>query len=275
MMKKKVNSLKRFATAALVAVSMLTVTVVQAEAAGITDGVIVQKGQTLSELASQYGTSVQTWKAVNQLDSDLIYAGQKLHISFPYKVTTGDQLGYLAERYETTVEQIQKINSMQSDLLYAGETIIIPAGMTGKPKVTVQPVTKPAIPTPAAQAPVAKPKPQPVAPTVAGMAYSKAINMTATAYGPANVMSEWGGYTYSGTKVRPGVIAVDPKVIPLGTKVYVTGYNTPLLPAGGFVATAEDTGGAIKGNRIDIYIEGTQAQLNQFGMQNVKLYVLK
>ncbi|HEU4964985.1 MAG TPA: LysM peptidoglycan-binding domain-containing protein [Bacilli bacterium] len=127
--------------------------------------------------------------------------------------------------------------------------------------------------------PTASTAPAPVAtqtvPTVAGLAYAKEVNMTASAYGPGNVMWQWGGLTYTGTKIREGVIAVDPSVIPLGSKVYVTGYNSPLLPAGGFVATAEDTGGAIKGNRIDIYIDGTQAQLREFGMQDVKLYLLK
>ena len=41
------------------------------------------------------------------------------------------------------------------------------------------------------------------------------------------------------------VIAVDPSIIPLGSKVYVEGYG---------YATAEDTGGAIKGNRIDVFV---------------------
>lgn len=116
---------------------------------------------------------------------------------------------------------------------------------------------------------------KPAVPTIGGLEYTKTLNVTASAYGPGNIMWQWGGHTFSGTKVREGVIAVDPSVIPLGTKVYITGYNTPLLPAGGFVAVAEDTGGLIKGNRIDIYIDGTQAQLLQFGMQDVKLYVLK
>ncbi|MGB8955841.1 MAG: 3D domain-containing protein [Tumebacillaceae bacterium] len=127
--------------------------------------------------------------------------------------------------------------------------------------------------TMAASAPVELEKP--AVPTVAGMEYTKQLNIVASAYTPNNIMSEWGGLTYTGTKVRQGVIAVYPNVIPLGSKVYITGCNTPLLPAGGFVATAEDTGGAIKGNRIDIFLNGTQQQGMQFGMQNVKVYVLK
>ncbi|ASS76190.1 hypothetical protein CIG75_15410 [Tumebacillus algifaecis] len=293
---KKIN-LKKWACAAIVAAGMLTITHVQAEAAGLADPIIVKQGQTLSHLAAQYGTSVQDWKQVNHLSSDLIYAGQKLHIVFPYHVNQGDQLAYIANRYETTVAEIQAINGMQSDRLIAGSTIIIPAGTNGyykaaTPSVPVQsaqdaipaeqvqeqpPIKQPVVPARVAPTPVVQPVAavKPAVPTIAGKEYSKALNMTASAYGPGNIMWQWGGKTFTGTQVREGVIAVDPKVIPLGSKVYVTGYKSPLLPAGGFVATAEDTGGAIKGNRIDIYIDGTQSQLKQFGMQGVKLYLLK
>lgn len=77
---------------------------------------------------------------------------------------------------------------------------------------------------------------------------------------------ENGGWnvTAIGTKIRRGVIAVDPRVIPLRTRVYVEGY--------GF-ATAEDTGGAIKGNKIDVVMD-TKAQSRNWGVKNVKIYIL-
>ncbi len=53
------------------------------------------------------------------------------------------------------------------------------------------------------------------------------------------------GTTASGLPVGPGIIAVDPDVIPLGTRVYVSGYG---------YATAADTGGAIKGRIIDVWL---------------------
>lgn len=73
------------------------------------------------------------------------------------------------------------------------------------------------------------------------------------------------GITASGTKARPGVVAVDPSVIPLGTKLYIKGY--------GF-AIAEDKGGAIKGNRIDLFMENRNDALN-YGMQKAKVYILE
>jgi|GEM_PF-4465889 len=79
---------------------------------------------------------------------------------------------------------------------------------------------------------------------------------------------------WRGLKLRPGMIAVDPDLIPLGSRVYVTGYNHPNLPQGGFVGLAADVGSAIQGNRIDIFVEGTPRQVWSFGNQNVKVYLL-
>ena len=95
--------------------------------------------------------------------------------------------------------------------------------------------------------------------------YSKVLTMNATAY--TNDPSENGGYgtTRLGTPLRYGVVAVDPKVIPLGTKLYTEGYG---------YAVAEDTGGAIKGNRIDLCFT-SRAQADNFGRRNVKVYILK
>jgi len=54
------------------------------------------------------------------------------------------------------------------------------------------------------------------------------------------------GLTYSGTPVKHGTLAVDPEVIPLGTLVYIPGYG---------IGRAEDIGGAVKGNKIDLGFE--------------------
>jgi 3D (Asp-Asp-Asp) domain-containing protein len=61
------------------------------------------------------------------------------------------------------------------------------------------------------------------------------------------------------------VIAVDPSIIPLGSKVYVEGYG---------YAIAGDIGGAIKGNRIDIHVPTRQEALN-WGVRNVKVTVIE
>lgn len=73
-----------------------------------------------------------------------------------------------------------------------------------------------------------------------------------------------GGYNY---KANPNMklIAVDPSIIPLGTKVWVEGYG---------YAVAGDTGGAIKGHRIDLLMP-TEAQVYSFGRKQVKIKVLQ
>ncbi|MDU4959552.1 MAG: 3D domain-containing protein [Sporomusaceae bacterium] len=100
--------------------------------------------------------------------------------------------------------------------------------------------------------------------------YKKELSAVATAYAPGpHDNGKWGNLTHIGTQVRPGIIAVDPRVIPLKSKVYIE------FPDGtGKYAVAEDTGGAIKGNRIDIAM-WTVAEAYKFGMQDVKVYVVE
>lgn len=74
-----------------------------------------------------------------------------------------------------------------------------------------------------------------------------------------------GSLTKSGTLSRVGAIAVDPDVIPLGTKLYVEGYG---------YCVAEDTGGLIKGNRIDIYLD-SESECVDWGVRDVTVYVLE
>lgn len=79
------------------------------------------------------------------------------------------------------------------------------------------------------------------------------------------------GKTASGMQSQRGVVAVDPSVIPLGTKLYIESSN------GNFTygyAVAGDTGSSIKGNRIDLYMD-TKSECLQFGVRNVKVYILE
>ncbi|HMM21141.1 MAG TPA: 3D domain-containing protein [Selenomonadales bacterium] len=95
--------------------------------------------------------------------------------------------------------------------------------------------------------------------------YHKVIDMTATAYAPGMLDNgRWNDRTYLGGSVRKGVVAVDPAVIPLGTKVWIEGYGA---------AVAEDMGSAIKGDRIDLAFDSRQEAIN-YGMKPVKVYIL-
>ena len=91
----------------------------------------------------------------------------------------------------------------------------------------------------------------------------RSIVMHASAYSafdPGN-----GKYTGNGTLLKKGIAAVDPNVIPLGTRLFIPGYGE---------AIADDVGGSIKGNRIDLAFDSRDDAL-QFGVRNVIVYIVE
>ena len=94
------------------------------------------------------------------------------------------------------------------------------------------------------------------------MRFSRAIYMEASAYLPGD--GGGAGITATGMAARHGVVAVDPNVIPLGTRLFIPGYG---------VAIAADTGGAIQGAKIDLCMDDYGEAIS-FGRQSVKVYIL-
>lgn len=92
--------------------------------------------------------------------------------------------------------------------------------------------------------------------------FSKVENMVSTGYYPSPTWSN--GYTATGVRATFGVVAVDPRVIPLGTRLYIPGYG---------YALAADTGGAIVGNRIDLCFDSEQQALD-WGVRDIQVYIL-
>ncbi len=78
-------------------------------------------------------------------------------------------------------------------------------------------------------------------------------------------------WTATGTLCRVGAIAVDPKVIPYGTKMYILSNDGKYIYG---VAVAEDCGGSIKGKRIDLYYDSV-AECNKFGIRDCTVYFLE
>ena len=81
-----------------------------------------------------------------------------------------------------------------------------------------------------------------------------------SAFDPGN-----GNRTATGTIVRRGVIAVDPSVIPLGTRIFIPGYGE---------AVAEDIGSGIHGNRIDVAFD-SHAEALMFGRQELEIFIME
>jgi len=84
------------------------------------------------------------------------------------------------------------------------------------------------------------------------------LKMVATAYFS-------GGKTATGLRARKGIVAVDPSVIPLGTKLYIEGYGE---------AQAADIGSSIKGNRIDLCFDSLQ-ECKTYGKRTINVYLVE
>ena len=92
--------------------------------------------------------------------------------------------------------------------------------------------------------------------------HRRELTMTASAYSaydPGN-----SSYTARGNLLRKGLVAVDTSIIPLGTRLYIPGYG---------YAIADDTGGSIRGNRIDLAFD-SHGEALQFGVQRITVYIV-
>lgn len=97
--------------------------------------------------------------------------------------------------------------------------------------------------------------------------YARALTVKATAY--TTERQSW-KKTATGTIARVGAIAVDPKVIPYGTRMYIVSSDGTITYG---VATAEDCGGSIKGNRVDLFFD-TYSECINFGVRSCTVYIL-
>ena len=100
------------------------------------------------------------------------------------------------------------------------------------------------------------------------LTYTHASTFKATAY--TSTDPGCGTKTATGTTVRVGTVAVDPRVIPYGTRMFIVTNDGAYIYG---VGTAEDCGGAIKGNRLDLYFN-THSECITFGVRNCTVYFL-
>lgn len=220
-----------------------------AGASAYAEEVTVNKGDTLWSIAQKHEVTVQDIKNWNGLAGDLIHPNDKLDVSPEeiYIVKSGDTLWNIAKTYGITVHNLKKWNQLNSDVIKPGLELIIYKNGSAK-EIKSKTVVKAAnTGQPAAEA-------------------GKNLTVTATAYTAS--CEGCIGITKTGVNLIDNpdakVIAVDPEVIPLGSKVFVEGYG---------YATAEDIGGGIKGNEIDVFIPATPDAM-QWGRKEVKVTIL-
>ncbi|MFP5105519.1 3D domain-containing protein [Neobacillus sp. C211] len=163
-----------------------------------------------------------------------------------YKVKSGDSLYRIAKTYKISVNTLKQWNKLKSNTIHPNQIL----------KITNVPASKPVVKkasTSTSKAPKLK--------------VVKTLTVSATAY-TANC-KRCSGITAIGLNLKKNpnlkVISVDPKVIKLGTKVYVEGYG---------YAVAGDTGGAMKGKKIDIFVPSHKSAI-QWGRKTVKVQILK
>ncbi|OAH54574.1 MULTISPECIES: 3D domain-containing protein [Bacillaceae] len=159
-----------------------------------------------------------------------------------HTVQKGETLYKISNQYKTTVDQLKEWNNLSSNLIKVGQKLTIgeTAAATSTPAPAEENKTTNAV---------------------------KEITVKATAY--TAYCNGCSGITATGINLKKNpnakVIAVDPNIIPLGTKVYVEGYGE---------AVAGDKGGAIKGNKIDVHMPTSQKAKN-WGVRTVKVQILK
>ena len=287
----------------IVPVAILSATLgANAQAATIT----VQKGDTLWDLSRAHNTSVENIKTLNHITTNIIHPDDVLTIAQQYTVKQGDTLWDIALDHQVTVSQIKEWNQLHTDLIHPGFNLSIIDGtkktstavtdkpmkpaahaaketttsvtnnttaMESKSKETVSSTSKTASKdsAPEATAPSTsntaskENAPEATAPSTNNTA-SKELIVEASAYTAS--CEGCTGITATGINLKTNpnakVISVDPAVIPLGSKVYVEGYGE---------AIAGDTGGAIKGNRIDVFFPSQQDAIN-FGVKKLKVTIL-
>ncbi|MEH6856437.1 3D domain-containing protein [Priestia megaterium] len=252
----------------------------------------VQQGNTLWSISQQYGVTVDQIKEWNGLKSDLIYPGEQLKIQSPNgqaqqsspsvaqaapeaqqaqapaEQTQAEQQQAQAEQaqkeqQQAQAEQAQKEQQQAQAEQAQKEQQQAQAEQAQKEQQQAQ-AEQAQKEQQQAQAEQAQKEQQPA--ESSQQANGKSMTVEATAY-TANCAG-CSGTTATGVdlKANPNqkVIAVDPSVIPLGSKVYVEGYGE---------AVAADTGGAIKGNRIDVFVP-SEGDAQQFGRKSVKITVM-
>ncbi len=251
----------------------------------------VEKGDSLWKIAEENNTSVAKLKEINELDSDIIQPKQIIEIDkeTTYIVERGDSLGSIATAHEVAVSELKDWNNLETDLIIIGEKLIIKdaeevqtesqsqENENGNQQKTSE-TTEPAVEekeTPEAVEPAVKENEEPTQQKTEQKQETKeastsqdgeTLTVSATAY--TAKCAGCSGITATGINLLENpnmkVIAVDPNVIPLGSRVHVEGYGE---------AIAGDTGGAINGNKIDLHVP-TKDEAFDWGVRTVDVTIL-
>lgn len=173
-----------------------------------------------------------------------------------YIAKKGEQLDEIAEEYNISVYTLLELNGLDDEEeIYEGFVLIVPDEKTAPAAI---------IETAPAQVKAVHDSKKEM---IEDYEVAKTLTVEASAF--TAYCKGCSGKTAYGIDLKKNpdikLIAVDPKVIPLGTKVWVDGYG---------IAIAGDTGGSIKGNRIDVFMK-TKKSAYSWGRKKVEIKILK
>ena len=194
------------------------------------------------------------------------------------KVAQGIQIRVtrVTEKIVTQREPVKFRTIMRFDPLGAADRVVIQKGKPGEKEVEYLVTYKDGVKAghkvlharitekPVNEIVAMSPRTRPVALASRAGSHLRCLEMVATAYAPFVCGGSKSGRTACGMRAGKGIVAVDPRVIPLGTQLYVESYG---------YCVAGDVGGAIKGSRIDLGF-GTYREAIRFGRRLVKVYIL-
>jgi 3D (Asp-Asp-Asp) domain-containing protein len=225
----------------------------------------VQAGDSLWKIADENNTSIDDLIDLNDLKTTVIHPKQILLLNETYIVESGDSLINIAKQYDVTVDDLKEWNNLNSDVIIVGQELLIkevsnkkdakeePKKVQKELKTEVKKEIKTEEKTVEVTASNDKPE-------------GKTLTVQATAY--TAECEGCSGVTYTGVDLNSNpdakVIAVDPDVIPLGSKVYVEGYGE---------AIAADIGSAIKGNKVDVFIPNLDKAI-EWGSRTINITIL-
>jgi len=184
------------------------------------------------------------------VDQEVVVPAESTPKPKSYTVTAGDNLYRIALNHNISLDSLTNLNDLTGELIHPGDVLIVSghAADSATAQSEQDSIATAFVPTPPLESD------------------GEEMLVTATAY--TAYCTGCSGTTAYGIDLRANpnqkVIAVDPKVIPLGTKVWVEGYGE---------AIAGDIGGAIKGNKIDVFIPSYNNAM-EWGVKKVKLKVL-
>ena len=237
-------------------------------------------GETVGELLARINLSLKEGDAIDMPLETMTYDGMELNID---RWTTTTEFVYEEVPFETEYVQTSK--------MLKGDEKVVTEGVNGERKHTTkityfngEEVSREVIATEETVAPVNQVIKQGtfeaekgkltigdgVIVTADGKIYTYTHTMKAKATAYTHTDAGCNKTTATGTTVHWGTVAVDPRQIPYGTKMFIVSNDGKYVYG---LSAAEDCGGSIKGNRIDLYMPTTK-QCFAFGMRNCTIYFL-